>query len=115
MQEMPKVEKWLENEYDWSEEELLMPLVYQGQYIDFLPEDGSQRSVKSAARWDGHSKRVIVRAVGGFRYVINDVKSMPNPEEAHRIYSDMTDLWREWYLEQLDNPENIPDSTTVLH
>lgn len=104
----------MNKKYGWSNEELKMSLIYQGSYLDFFPEDGSNRMVKSAARWDGHNKRVIVRATDGFVYTINNVNEMPSLEEGLRIQEQASTSWKIWYTEQINKEENhIPPNTTL--
>lgn len=113
--EFPKSETGLRDEYGWSAEELKMSLLYQAFYLDFFPEDGDKRSIKSAARWDGHKKQVIVRAVDGFTYTVNNVDKFPDEEQIQQIHHTALMAWRTWYMEQLEKPENTLEKDSTLH
>ena len=114
MSEFSKAEKG-PNEFRWSSDELNMPMLWAAFYLDFLREDGTKRSIKSQARWNGHKQQVIIRAVDGFEYVMNDVKKRPTLEEVQVIYEAVATAWRVWYLEQVDKTENTPDAKTTKH
>jgi len=101
-------------EFGWSAKKLEMPMLWGGFYLDSFNEHGKS-SIKSQARWNGHENQVIVRAVDGFVYIINNVTKRPGIDEVLKIHDIASDMWQTWYLEEIAKPENIPAQDTTRH